>query len=423
MFTKMIMRDEDHGRQHSIEGLAYASLQPRVKESIVNNKALLEKLVKNLSEAPPRSPSTYGALSIFVNLTRYQPALTEEQKKMTQLKAYANAAGHLSGPDPLNDDDHVAVRCKAVFDAGITPVLVTHSKNGTAGSLALIISILHSLTVTKSLRGPLAQQGAVKLLLEAWASLPDTEGASRHMAAQAVARILISMNPALVFGGNRSIPVSAAIKPLVSILPSDPAAETRDLLPTFEGLMALTNLASLDKDDSRQTIIRTAWSHMEDQLHSSNMLVCKAAVELLCNLVQAPEAVAMYAEDTSKSRNRMHILLALADVEDAGTRRAAGGALASLTSSEAVVRDILTRDYGIQVILTMCVDDDEDLRHRGVVTLSNMLGAEGETGTNSCRKFKDAGGVETLKECLKKSRRPEVLQVTVEALKVLLEQK
>ncbi|KAJ4142629.1 SWI5-dependent HO expression protein 4 [Fusarium falciforme] len=420
MFTKMILRDEDHGRKHSIEGLAYASLQPKVKESIVSNPELLQKLVKTLSEAQPRSPTTYGALSIFVNLTKYLPNLTEEEKKMNQLKAYANAAGKLGGPDPLNDDEHVAKRCKLVFDAGITPVLVTHSKNGSPASLSLVISIIFALSVTKTLRGQLAQQGAVKLLLTAWMTLPQTEAPARRLAAQALARILISTNPALVFGGNRSNPISAAIRPLVSIVPPDPAAETRDLLPSFEALMALTNLASMDDEDTRRSIIATAWFQIEEQMLSSNALVSKAAVELVCNLVQAPEAIALYAEETAKARNRLHILLALADAEDAGTRSAAGGALASLTSFEGVIRGIINRERGIKVVLSMCVDDDENIRHRGVFVVLNLVTAEGEVGELARQKIKDEDGVEVLKECLKKSRRPEVLEVTVQALKALL---
>ncbi|KAI5456357.1 myosin-binding striated muscle assembly central-domain-containing protein [Mariannaea sp. PMI_226] len=423
MFTKMILRDEDHGRQHSIEGLAYASLQPKVKESVANNSELLQKLVKALSDAQPRSPMTYGALSIFVNLTRYQPNLTEEQKKMSQLKAYANAAGKLGGPDPLDDDDHVAKRCQLVFDAGITPVLVTHSKNGSPASLSLTISIIFALSVTKSLRGQLAQQGAVKLLLASWMTLPQTEAPARRLAAQALARILISTNPALVFGGNRNTPVTAAVRPLVSIIPPDPAAETRDLLPSFEALMALTNLASMEDDEVRRSIVANAWSHIEEQLLSSNNLVSKAAVELICNLVQAPEAIALYAEETAKARNRLHILLALADAPDAGTRSAAGGALASLTSFDQVIKGLIHRERGIKVILGLCVDDDENIRHRGVFIVQNLVSAEGELGTQTREKLKDENGVEVLKECLKKSRRPEVLSVTVQALKALLEQK
>lgn len=419
----MILQDEDHARQHSIEGLAYASLQSQIKENIVDNEALLKRLIKTLSEARPKSPTTYGGLSIFCNVTRYMPTLTEEQKKMAQLKAYANAAGKLGEMDPLEEDERVARRCKKVFDAGIVPVLVSHSKNGSVASLSLVIGVIHALAVTKALRGQLAQQGAVKLLLQSWAVLPEAESTAKRTAAQALARILISTNPALVFGGNRSNAINAAIRPLVTILPPDPAAEVRDLLPSFESLMALTNLASLEDGETRKAIINAAWSQIEEQLLSSNALVSKAAVELICNLMQAPEGIALYADDTPQARNRLHILLALADAQDEGTRSAAGGALASLTNFESVTRGILERDRGVKVIMTMCVDGNEEIRHRGVYCVLNMVSAEGQIGEHAREKIKNEGGVDTMKECLKKSRRPEVLQVTVQGLKALLGQK
>lgn len=422
IFTKMILRDEDHGRQHSIEGLAYSSLQPKIKETIVNNPELLKKLVAMLKDAPPRSPSTYGLLSIFLNLTRYRPTLSEEDKKMSQLKAYADAAGKLAAPDTLDDDDHVTKRCKAVFEAGLTPVLVAHSKHASPASMVIIISIIHSFAMTKTFRGSLAQQGAINLLLVAWTSFPEREETARRMAAHALARILISINPNLVFGGNRSVPASAAIRPLASILPPDPAAERRDLLPTFEGLMALTNLASMEDEETPRAIISNAWSQIEEQMLSSNNLVSKAAVELVCNLMQAPEGVALYADGNPQAKNRIHILLALADAEDEGTRSAAGGALASLTGYESVAKLVLQREKGIKVILGMCTDADEGLRHRGVVTIYNMVAGDAEVCKLAREKVTQEGGVEALKDSLKLTRRPEVLEITVQTLKALLGQ-
>ncbi|TQN70517.1 Ring assembly protein 3 [Colletotrichum shisoi] len=421
-FTTMLLSEDDHGHQHSIEGLAYASIQPVIKEKLAGNADFLKKLVKTLANAPPKSPVTYGALSILVNLTRYQPSLTEEEKKMNQLKAYAAAAGKSAGPDPLNDNDHVTERCKRVFEAGVTPVLVTHSKNGSPASLSLTVAIIYSLSVTTSLRGKLAQQGAVKLLLAAWATLPESEAAGRRTAAQALARILISTNPSLVFGGgSRSNPQSSAIRPLISIIPPDPAAETRDLLPTFEALMALTNLASTDDLDTRRAIVRVAWPQIEDQLLSSNARVSKAAVELVCNLVQAAEGMALYADGSPQAKGRLHILLALADAEDEGTRSAAGGALAALTGHENVVQAVVDRERGVKAILDMCADDNEDLRHRAGFIVYNMVAVEGAPGANARKKIIEEGGLEALKEAAKKSRRAEVVEVLVQALKILLE--
>lgn len=422
MFTTMLVKDPEHSRNNSIEGLAYASIRANIKEELAKDKEFLKSLVKTLEDAPPKSPLTYGSLSILVNLTRFQPVRTEEQKKMEQLKAYANAAGKLA-PDPLNDDDHVKERCKQVFEAGVTPVLVTHSKNGSAASLSLIITIINSLSMLPSIRGQLAQQGAVRLLIAAWNALPSSEVQTKRTAAQALARILISTDPSHVFGGTRPIPQAAAIRPLASIIAPDPAADgPRDLLPTFESLMALTNLASTD-DDTRQAIVRQAWPDVEEQLLSPNPMVTKATVELICNLVQCVDAMALYADGSTKANDRLNILLALADAEDEGTRSGAGGALATLTGIEEVVKAILGRERGITNILGLCTEDQsEELRHRGAFVVYNLVMTEGETGRRARERIKAEGGIEVLTGCAKMTRRPEVLDLTVQALKGLLEE-
>ncbi len=417
----MLLEDPEHV-QSSVEGLAYASLRPSVREDLAQDKESLKRLVKTLESAPSKSSLTYGALSIFVNLTRYQPFETEEQKRLKQLKAYANAAGKLQ-PEPLTDDAHVAERCKRVFEAGITPVLVTHGRSGSVASLSLIISIIYSLSMTPALRGQLAQQGAVRLLMGAWAALPEEDDASRRTAAQALARILISTNPSLVFGGTRHTPQAAAIRPLASLLTPDPTSDTRDLLPTFEALLALTNLASTD-NDTRRNIVRAAWDDIEEQLFSANPRVSTAAVELVCNIVQSPEEVmSLFGDASPRAENRLKVILALADAEDAKTRSAAGGALASLTGYEAVVRAVVAQPRGLEIVLGLCRDDEsEGIRHRGVVIVGNMLSAEGEVGKIAKEKLAEAGATEALAECVKKSRTPDVVQAVVQALELLLEQ-
>lgn len=420
MFTDMLVKDQDHSRNNSIEGLAYSSLRPNVKEDLSRNKEFMKQLVKTLGNAPPKSPLTYGALSILVNLTRFQPNKSEEEKKMDQLKAYANAAGKIK-PDPLNDNEHVTERCKRVFEAGVTPVLVSHSKNGSSASLSLIITIINSMSMISNIRGQLAQQGAVRLLIAAWNALPSSEDLTRRTAAQALARILISTNPELVFGGTRPIPQAASIRPLASIIAPDPNADTRDLLPTFESLMALTNLASTD-DETRKAIVRQAWLDIEEQLLSSNHNITKAAVELICNLVQCVEAMALYADGSTKAKDRLHILLALTDAEDFGTRSGAGGALATLTGIEEVVDAILQRERGMRNILGLCADaESEELRHRGAFVVYNIVTTDGDIGRRAREKIKADGGIEILTECAKRTRSPEVLDLAVQALKSVLE--
>ena len=222
MFTRVLAVQSTTDAQSSIEGLAYASLQPKVKERLASDPSFLKNLIQALRNSPAKSASTYGALTVLVNLTGYLPTLSEEQKRMTQLKAYANASQPSHGPDALNDDEHVAKRGKAVFDAGAIPVLVSHSQHGSVASLNLVVSILFALSRNAKLRGQIAQQGGVKLLLHAYPLFPDSDILARRTTAHALARILISTNPMHVFGGSNPLSLTSSIRPLLGLLDRRP---------------------------------------------------------------------------------------------------------------------------------------------------------------------------------------------------------
>ncbi|POS86615.1 hypothetical protein EPUL_000599 [Erysiphe pulchra] len=408
---------------NSIEGLAYTSLNSKIKESLASDQNFLKTLIKALGDAPAKSSTIFGALTILFNLTAYKPVLLEEQKRINQLKAYATATGTPKIPekmDQLDDDEHVSNRCQAIFEANIIPTLVTHSQNSSKSSLSLAVSIISSLARTPKIRGKMAQQGAIKMLLYAYTKFSTVDQSSRRVAALALARILITTNPNHVFGGSNPLSITSAIPPLILILSDDPTIEHRNLLPVFESLLALTNIASTD-DTARNSIIRLAFPQLEELLLSNNVMVTRATVELICNLVQSPEGVAKFTDGGKQASNRMHILLALTDAQDLATCRAAGGALASLTQWDTAVNSILERDRGAHLLLRLCGEDQEELRHRGVVCVLNVLSAPGEIGKWGLEKIKNEKGIEILKECLKKSKNQEILDIAVEALKILLD--
>ncbi|GAB7346919.1 hypothetical protein MBLNU459_g1987t3 [Dothideomycetes sp. NU459] len=408
-------------RQSSIEGLAYTSVQPKVKENISANTDLLNKLVHYLTTNTSKDPSTFGILTVFANLTMYRPSLTEEQKRMTQLKSYANSQRPVDD-NPFDDDQHVTARCKNVLNAGLVPVLLSNFRDQSATMLGISITVVHALAKEQKHRGLLAQQGAIKLLMQSLEKLQDKKAADGQPAtatiAHALARILISVNPLHIFSAG--LPASSAIRPLASLLPQDETAEQRNLLATFESLLALTNLASMEDESVRDTIIRSSWQEIEDLLLSSNTLVQRATVELVCNLMASPSGVAKFADGSKPAQNRLHILLALADVEDFATRRAAGGALAMLTEWDAAVEAVLSKERGVDILLGMCEDDSDEMRHRGMACVLNVVTAPGNVGDKGTEMVKKENGVEVLKASLQKSRNPEVMSVGVEALKKLV---
>lgn len=410
-------------KANSIEGLAYASMRPQVKNELARDEEFLANLVAAMKGAPAKSSLTYGALTILVNLTSYKPVLSEEQKRMTQLKAYADSNKSINPHDPLDDDSVVTERCLAVFKAGVVPIMVSHCQHGSPASRNLVISIIFSLSKTASIRGSMAQQGSVKLLLQAYPTL-DAGSTQARTAAHALARILISTNPQHIFGGSNPVPLNNAIPPLCSILTPSQSDETpTDLLPVFETLLALTNLASVsDGTMARDPIIRSpSMPVIEELMLSSNTMVSRAATELLCNLVQSPLLVDKYSDGTKAASQRMQIILALADANDPATRRAAGGALASLLAWAKPVNALLERgDRAVDILLGMCKEEEEGLAHRGVVCLLGVCTADGATGIWGQEKAISRGAIQVLKDCLKASRNPEVLQIAAETLQILL---
>lgn len=68
-------------------------------------------------------------------------------------------------------------------------------------------------------------------------------------------------------------------------------------------------------------------------------------------------------------------------------------------------------------------DKSEDFRYEGIFVVYNMVTADGEAGKLTNEKLLAAGPVQILTECAKKRRRAELVEVTVQALKLILEGK
>ena len=402
----MMVEDPLDSNQSSIEGLAFASVRPKVKEELAKDGDFLRRLLKNLRHSPPGSPTSFGGLALIDNLTRYLPNLSEEQKRMTQLKAYANASKTAPQTDPLDEDAAVTERCKAIVNAGAISVLVGMRKNLSPNSIHTVTKILLSLSRTSSLRGTIAQQGGVRLLLQDYTLITESSSSdkeARRTAAHALARTLISIDPTLVFPSSGSMPITSVIRPILSLLNEDSSSMSqgpRDLLPTFEALIALTNLASVPSSGVAESIIRQAYSIIEDLSLSRNALVQRAATQLICNLVNCSQGVELFADESPAAARRMHMLLAMADVEDIATRSAAAGALAVVTEFEGAVKAILARDRGMEIILGLINDEsgDRGIVHRACVCVMNIVCQNSGTGKRAKEKVEELGGVEILKD-------------------------
>lgn len=88
-FKSMVIGSDTSSKPDSIEGLAYASLQPKIREDLANSPKFLKRLLESMGEASAHSNVLFGGLTILTNLTAYLPIQSDEEKRMDQLKAYS----------------------------------------------------------------------------------------------------------------------------------------------------------------------------------------------------------------------------------------------------------------------------------------------------------------------------------------------
>lgn len=94
-----------------------------------------------------------------------------------------------------------------------------------------------------------------------------------------------------------------------------------------------------------------------------------------------------------------------------------------LTEWDAAVSAILDlpeEDKGVKQLLQMCGDENEEVKHRGLVCVGNVVGAPGATGQRGIEKVKSVGGVALLQEALKGAKGREVMAAGVEVLKKVM---
>ena len=258
LFRSLALKSDDEVNQISIEGLAFTSIQPTVKEALGKDETFLRDLADTLLVKRP-GPLGFGILTVFNNMTEYSQRNTPEEKRMAQLKAYANKSKP-EEPSPLDSEEKVSARCSKAMDASLVPALISFAKNHLSPVLlSLITGIISSLAKHPRHRGKMVQQGLLDVLLNLSNIDPSTKDAvvfaAQRRASLALAQVLIPIDPSLLFTTSR--PVIRAVRPLQRLLKPSEAQQSgpspvfggggsteRDLFAAREALKALTNLAT-----------------------------------------------------------------------------------------------------------------------------------------------------------------------------------
>ena len=450
----------------AIEGLAYLSTEPSIKETISEDDQLVQRLVttglaitlsnkKNLQ--PKLDPRLniglhYGISVILHNLCAYRPKLSGEEEQVARLKRMtktpltkgSKAKLGEAKEDPRDSDEAVRKRTAGLLKAGILPVLSGLARSESASTRAVTGKIYLAIVEEQVNRGTVLQNGGTKALMHIInsSSKSGAEPTPDYASIQALSKLTITSAPVQVFGPDPGA-VHDAIGPFTSVLLASPSssglspslASGPNNLQRFESLMALTNIASTGAANAaRIAATPKVFSALDTLLLDDHPLLRRATMELVCNLVVCNEGFERFIPNLASSsvsppstsppttpgipgtpprpkrratkgaaENRIRILLALSDVEDLPTRRAASGALAMLTSDDAICGVIVgveqKKGNAIAILGRLLVgeengeEDSEDrvgkgkgkaesipsslpdlaLAHRGIVCLRNLV--------------------------------------------------
>ncbi|GAA5886296.1 hypothetical protein JCM16303_003754 [Sporobolomyces ruberrimus] len=430
MFVELAVeggKEDERTLLASLEGLAYLTLTPSPEIKRIASQPQLLSLL--FSFAPSnKTPSTtetstghaasdYAIATLIDHLTLF-PSVEDAQSDAAQverLKRFASAGSRGGEASKRETVEEVTARVTLIAQHSPSPIptLRQFCLSPSLGTRRLAGSILHSLVTPQRLRGQLLQAGVARLLLSLIRHIPSPFDVTHDLApVQALAKLLITANPLLVFGPTPSSPLLLEATTALT-LPFNMISST-PLLATFEFLMALTNIASLDPEltdkiarfQLRDKPTTSLLNAVEELLLSQNTMVRRAATELVCNLV-ASEPGIEYFEPRSSSTDespsttnaptstRLHLLLALSSSDDIPTRLAASGALTSLVCSPAISTSLATESKYVDLLLALLDDDEPGVRHRVYEVWRGMGEILGTTGKERDERKK---AVETLRE-------------------------
>ncbi|ORX60292.1 ARM repeat-containing protein [Hesseltinella vesiculosa] len=355
--------------QHAVEGLAYASMTPAVRDVLVNDPTFLKQLAKLALQPDQAHPLLYGIGTILAYLTMYRPRLSEQQRQMQRLRNLANASKQGAKKaddmdDPRLSDEAVENRIVRVVDQGGALALMALVKSKSRNNCAVASQAYLNLVTPQSIRGKLLQQGVVKWLLPLALS-NDHDGQAK--ATQALAKLAITTDPRLAFQPQQQLDL---VRPLLLLCKDDDHA-----LGQFEALMALTNLASQDHDDVRDLIVKQDGLAIFENLQLSNhTMIQRAASEMICNMTMCEQVFHLYTQPTAANQQKIRLWVLLSDHDDPSTRRAASGTLAILCASPDTCQMVDKVDRGYEKISQLLQPDEAaDIQHRAVEIVRQMI--------------------------------------------------
>lgn len=353
---KFLIKSQDKDtKRWAAEGFSFLSFDAEVKEMLVEDEPAIRALIE-VAKSNIDSAAIYAIVNVFVNLCNaYEKK--EILPEMIELAKFAKR--HIPEEHEFDDEDFITKRVNILGKLGLTSALVSLSKVDSENCKELICRVFNALCGQQELRGLVVQQGGVKVLIPM--SLEGTDNGKKH-AAQALARIGITMDPQVAFPGQRCIEV---IRPFLLLLhPECPA------LMNFEAMLALCNLASVSEKVREHIFKENGVSKIESYMFEDHLMLRRAATQCITNLSMSPILIKQYEGENDKFK----FLFLLTCDEDTETSKAAAGAVAILTlNSEKCCDKIFKIKDWLEIFRQILAHPDTDVQLRAVAIVENIV--------------------------------------------------
>ena len=353
----LLTSDKDISLQKwAVEGLAFLTMDAEVKEDMMQDKEILEQLF-SLVKVKDQS-FLYGLASIFVNLTNSYDKIerTAEMEEMEKLGKYAGE--QIPQEHEFDKDDFLNKRVSQLIKMGTVAILLKMAETDSHKVREQVSRIFLSFVNEVGNRGLVVQNGGSKCLVQLALNSTDT---GKFIAAQALAKIGITTDPKLAFPGQRMLEV---VRPILMLLKSEKG------LQQFEGLMALTNLASLNDDVRKRIIKEKGVAQVESLMFEDHEMIRRAATEAMCNLVVCEEVAERFLQDDVE---RVKVLTLFSGEDDRQLAKAAAGSLCQLSIDKRICKKIMDVKQAIDIFKEMIATGDQELIHRALFIMGNII--------------------------------------------------
>ncbi|VVC29343.1 Tetratricopeptide repeat,Armadillo-like helical,Armadillo-type fold,Tetratricopeptide repeat- [Cinara cedri] len=346
-------------KRWAVEGLSYLTLDAEVKEKLIEDGAALQAIM-GLAKSEKTS-AMYALVSIFVNLCNaYEKQ--EVIPEMIELAKFSKC--HVPEDHELDDTDFVNKRIVLLCKYGIVTVLVQLSKTESINIKELISRLFNAICALPENRGEVAKLGGIKALLElAHSGSPK----GKRLAAQALARIGISINPEVSFKEQRCL---ESIRPFLGLLHPDCSA-----LENFESMMALCNMAGVNERVRKKILDTGGLQLIENYLFEEHIMLRRASAQCFTNLMMSHEVIQIFEGENDK----LKLLFLLCEEEDEDTALAATGAVAiAVSNSDKCCKKLMTFNNWEESLKALLAHPDNAMQHRALVIAHSLIESDKE---------------------------------------------